>query len=442
MRPSICSSIAPRRSPRSVRRRRSTRPSTGSNCSAFLRVVGLHQRADHAGCRARIDDALALAIASADAVIEAECRFSKGVYATHDGRLGEAVEHLAAAEALHRGIGRGQRALAIELNIGIVLLWTGQARLTLERLRHALPRVLESSSSKMLAALLVLQADSELYLGEIGDASATAVRALAALRSTDMIGAELASTARSIAEAQRRSGHWDEALEVVVETQQRLGAQRDPEQLLASALAEIYLDLGRPDLTRRQIEAFEAVSQHSARQRQRALTLRWRYGLATGIAIDTAAAVAEAFASENLLLACRLVLVAGQAIQPTLTSAEVETVIARCEPEGLREELAPLHALHAHLLAREGDSRSADASVALSQSALLQGEIGAATPLCDLWLALALQRLERPEEAALQARRGSAWLGERAERSVPEAFRESFLRRNPVHARLLSWPQA
>ncbi len=407
---------------------------------AFMRVVASHQRGDHAECRRLIDSALALAIAATDHVIEAECHFSKGVYATHDGRLHASVEHLAEAEALHFRIGRELRALAIDLNIDIVLAWTGQARLTLERLRQALPRVLESGSPKMLAALLTLQADSELHVGDIAAARATSVRALEALRATDMIGAELASTARSIADALRRCGHWGDALDVVTETQQRLGAQRDPEQLLAATLADIYLDLGRPDLTRRQLEAFEAVSQHSARQRGRVLALRWRYGLAIGAPIDTVASVQAALVSENLLLACRLALVAGQAAQPGPTPTQCASLIDRCEPERLREELAPLHALQAHLLAREGDARSAHASVASAEAALQQGEIGAATPLCGLWLALALQRLERPVEAAHHAQRAVAWLMERAQQSVPDAFRDSFLRRNPIHARLLSWP--
>ncbi len=407
---------------------------------AFMRVVAAHQRGDHAECRGRIDGALALAIAAADHAIEAECHFSKGVYATHDGRLLASVEHLDAAEALHRTIGREQRALAIDLSIDIVLLWTGQARLTLERLRRALPRVLDSGSPKMLASLLTLQADGELHLGDVAAARATSIRTLNALRATDMIGAELASTARSIADAQRRCGHWDEALDIVTEAQQRLGAQRDPEQLLAAALADIYLDLGRPDLTRRQIEAFEAVSMHSARQRQRVLALRWRYGLSIGTVVDTAAALQEALDSENLLLACRLALVAGQAAQPGLTSHQCAALIARCEPQGLREELVPLRALQAHLLAREGDLRSARASVALAELALQQGEVGAATPLCRLWLALALKRLGRPAEAAHHAQRASDWLTERAQRTVPGDFRDSFLHRHPVHVQLLSWP--
>jgi hypothetical protein len=280
---------------------------------AVMRAVGCHQRADHAGARAGIDDALALAVACADRVIEAECHFSKGVYATHDGHLHESIRHLTAAVELHRGAGREQRAMAIELIVHTAPLWTGQARLAQVRQRDALERVIAAGNLHMLSTLTMRQAEGELHLGAIDAALRTVGRALQAMRATDMIGAELAATARVISDVQRRIGRWDDALGIVNETQERLGAQTDPEQLLAAAHAYIYLDLGRPDLAHRHVDAFAAASRHSARQRRRALALRWGYCLATGADIETASEVARALDSEHLLLACELMLLAGRA---------------------------------------------------------------------------------------------------------------------------------
>src|SRR5450432_514004 len=329
--------------------------------------------------------------------------------------------------------------MVIDLSVHALLLWTGQARLALDRQRESLRRVLDTGSSNMLATVMTRQADSELRLGDVGAAANAAAKALDALRATDMIGGELAAATRAIAGVQRRCGLWDSALHIVEETRQQLGADGDPDQWLAQALADIYLDLGRPDLAHRQIEAFAAASRHSARLRQRALSLRWRYRLAIGARIETTVALEKALRSENLLQACKLVLVAGQAAQTEVTPAHCAALIARCEPQGLREELAPLHALRARLLADEGDSRSAETSIELAQRAL-HGEIGAVTPLCGLWLSLALRGIDRQEDAARRAQVTSAWLQEHAQRSVPETFRESFLTRNPVHAQLLSWP--
>ena len=407
---------------------------------AFLRSIGFHHRADHAGCLARIGDALALALASDDRAIEAGCRYTLGFYAAHDGRLHESLGQLTAAVSLRRSVGREPRAMVIDLSVHALLLWTGQAQLALERQRESLRRVLDAGASNMLATVLTRQADSELRLGDVGAAAIAAAEGLVALRTNDMIGGELAAATRAIAGVQRRCGRWDEALCNIEDTRRQLGEDGDPDQWLAQALADIYLDLGRPDLARRQIEAFAAASRHSARLRQRALSLRWRYSLAIGERIDTVVAVDKALHSENLLQACKLVLVAGQATVTDVTPAHCAALIVRCEPQGLREELAPLHALRARLLADEGDFGSAGTSIELAQRALLHGEIGAVTPLCGLWLSLALRGVGRQEDAARQAQVTSAWLKEHAERSVPETFRESFLTRNPIHARLLSWP--
>lgn len=255
-----------------------------------------------------------------------------------------------------------------------------------------------------------------------------------------MMAINLAGTIHLIADVQRRCGHWSEALGVVEQTQERLAAQGDMNQRVAETLADIYLDLGRPELAHRHIEAFADSSQHSASLLQRTMALRWSYRLATGAGIETAAAVAQALDSENLLLGCELMLVAGRVVQPEPTAAQCAALIARCEPEGLREQLAPLHSLCAWLLAREGDTLAAEASIKEAELALQQGGIGAATALCGLWLARALQALNRPEPAALRAQRAATWLAERAQDSVPSEFRESFLRRNPVHRDLLAWP--
>jgi len=407
---------------------------------AFMHLVSCHQRADHAGARARIDEALVLAIAGADRLIEAECLHAKAVYATHDGRLNEAVQLLTDAVQLNRDCGREQRSIAVELIAHTVLMWTGQVGLAQQRQRQALPRVQGAGSAQMLATLLMRQAEAELQLGDAGAAMLTARRALQALCATDMLGAELAGTARVISDVQRRCGAWDEALGVIAQTEQRLAGQTDPEQMLAAAKADVFLDLGRPDLAHRHVQAFAAVSQHSARQRLRAVALRWGCDLATGASIHAAAELAEVLGSEYLLLACDLVLVAGRAAHPALSVNQCAALIARCEPQGLREPLAPLHALCARLQVLQGDGPSALVSMARAEQVLATGDPGTGATLCSLWLAQVLQALGRPADAALRAGQGAARLMALAQRSVPAEFRDSFLHRHPVHRALLAWP--
>ena len=404
---------------------------------AFFRLVSRHEHGNLEQFLPLIEEALALAVGSDDGVIEAECRFAKGVHAAYDGRLHEAAQQFTAAAELSRSIGRKARGTDIEMNTHMVLLWTGQARLALTRQQAWLDSS-ESGSSSALALLSARQALSQTHLGDFAAACLTARRALEALRSTDMMAINFAATAHLIADVQRRCGHWDEALDVVEETRQRLTEQGDLQQRLSSTLADIYLDLGRPDLAHRHIESFAGASQFT-RMRERALILRWGYRVATGGGIETRELVAQTIDSENLLVGCEVLLAAGRAVRPEPTAAECAALIARCEPEALREQLVQLHALYAWLAARDGDPDAAAAGIARAGSSLQRTELGGTIPVCTLWLARALLATGRLAEARQQAQRGATWLLERAEAAVPVEFRDSFLHRNPVHRDLLAW---
>ncbi|MEO8079873.1 MAG: hypothetical protein ABI641_05035, partial [Caldimonas sp.] len=384
-----------------------------------------------------VDAVLALAVAADDRVIEAECRCGKGFDAAYNGRLHRAARHFRTAADLHRSIGREKRARTIELDADLFLLMTGQARHALARQKASLDSF-GSESSATLVLVTARQAVTLSYLGEFDAAAATADRALEALQLTDMGGVNLASTIHLIADVQRRCGRWDEALRVVEQTRERLALQGDVNQRIAETLADIYLDLGRPDLAHRPIEAF-ATAASSARTRERALALRWAYRLATGGAIDAASSVSSALDSENLLLACELMLAAGKAVRPEPSAAQCSVLIGRCEAESLREQLLPLYALRCWLSTLEGDATAAAAGVTETERALDAWPIGAAFPQCTLWLAQALRAAGREAEALIRVDLAAGWIAARAEDAVPPEFRDSFLQRNPTHRALRDW---
>ncbi|MEO8078926.1 MAG: AAA family ATPase, partial [Caldimonas sp.] len=384
----------------------------------LFRAVARHQEGDDSGFLVRIDEALALAVASGDAVVEAECHFAHGYCAAYEGRLQEGLRHLARAEEVSRLAGREARATAVGMNMDLLFLWTGRARLALERQQALQTRLGAEGQTKLLAQVIARQAVSEVHLGEFDAAWATARRGLEAMRVTDMIATDFAADLRMGIDVLRRCGHWAEALEAFEESRERLQAEGDPQQRVAETLADVYLDLGRPELAHRQIEIFAGASQYLARPRQRLTLLRWRYRLATGAAIETAAEVAEAMQSENLLMACELVLLAGRAAAPEPTADACAALAARCEREGLREQLLPLVALCAWLRARTGETAAAEADLAHVERLSTQGDVGAATPLCGLWLIRALRALGRPGAAAATAQRTLHWLVERARDDV------------------------
>ncbi len=404
---------------------------------AYFRLVARHERGDLEDFLPILDETLAMAIEAGDDLIEAECRFSQGVHDAYAGRLHDAASRFTAAAEVHRRIGRESRAIDIEQSTDLVMLWAGRARQALAR-QQAWLASLASGSSSALPMLCSRQALCQSHLGKFDVACKTARRALEALRGTDMMAVNFVSTVYILADVHRRGARWHEALAVIEENRQRVAEQGDTHQRLASALAEIYLDLGRPDLAHRYVEAFAAAAQF-ARLRERALALRWAYRLATGGAIDAVAAVSSALDSENLLVACELVLTAGKAVRPELRAAQCSVLIDRCESEGLREQLLPLYALRCWLSALEGDAIAAAAGIAETERAMAEWPIGAALPQCTLWLAQALRAVGREAEALARAKAAAAWIAARAEDAMPPEFRDSFLQRNPTHRALRDW---
>ncbi|MCE9660348.1 MAG: AAA family ATPase [Burkholderiales bacterium] len=407
---------------------------------AFFRIVRRHEGGNHDQVVQLLDGVLPLAAASGDHAIEAECHFGKGVHAAYDDRLHEAIAEFMSAASLNRSVGRETRANDIDRSTDMLLLWSGQARLSLSRQAEG-PESPATGSSAASVINSARRAQGHAFLGEFDAAALAARRALEGLLATDMTALNLAGTMHMIVDAQRRCCHWDEALHVIEQTCERIAALGDPSHRADEALAEIYLDLGRPDLAHRHIDAFAGEMHRSASLVRRSMVLRWGYRLATGAGIDAAAVVTDAVASENLLLGCEVLLTAGRATRPEPTAAQCAALIARCEPEGLRERVAPLHALAAWLQAHEGEGDGAEASIGRARQALPREGMGVMTAACRLWLARALQALDRPEQAAQEARLGAAWLVERSVDSVPAEFRESFLHRNPVHRELLAWPR-
>ena len=137
-------------------------------------------------------------------------------------------------------------------------------------------------------------------------------------------------------------------------------------------------------------------------------------------------------------MACELMLAAGHAGAPQLSARPLAPLIASCEAQGLQVYLLPLLALQTWLLARDGELEAAAVSARRTLAALAGADLGAALPGCSLWLAQALQRLGREDEAVAIARHAAGWIQQRLADSVPPEFHDSFRQRNPVHRELLA----
>jgi hypothetical protein len=115
-----------------------------------------------------------------------------------------------------------------------------------------------------------------------------------------MMAINLASTIHLIADVQRRCGRWDRRAPRVVEETGSAWLRRGHQPARRGDAPAIYLDLGRPDLAHRHIEAFAPPrARHAcASERRLAGRLPWLS------AVDRDEQAWPALASENLLLGC------------------------------------------------------------------------------------------------------------------------------------------
>ena len=408
---------------------------------ALVKAGSLYLHGDHAGSNRGMADALLLAIACGDRMVEAECLYDKGYRAIVEGRLRDGVEQLSACATLQRALGLERLALVTDMSKRAALRMLGQVRPVLEEQQRTLQLLVDKGDPVDLASSRVEQVLDQLELGEVSAADAGAQQAWQAIRDTDMRGEELSRNAQSMLRFYRRRGRWDRALELSGEVAQRLMGQSENAGELASERAALYLDLGRPELARPYIETVESDSASLEHSRWNAIALRWRYCGSTGAAVDALAILEKVLRSEQFPMACELMLAAGQSGASQLSALPVTPLIAGCEAQGLQVYLLPLRALQAWLLARDGFHEAASISARGTQEALSHADLGAALPVCGLWLANALQCMGRPGEAADITQQAAAWIGERLAESVPSEFHDSFRLRNPVHRELLALAQ-
>ena len=409
--------------------------------TVLLSAGSRYLHGDHAASEQGMADAQLLAIACGDRLVEAECLYDKGWRSSVEGRLRDAAEQLSACATLQRSIGLERLALITDVSKLGVLRKLGQARHVLAEQQRGLQWLVHNGAPVDVATSRIDQVLCQLDLGEVSAADAATPGAWQAVRDTDMRGEELSLNARTMLRIHRRRGRWSDALDISAEVAQRLAAQGESADPLAGECAELYLDLGRPELALPHIEMAASEAPHLEQARWRAVALRWRYQCATGGAVEPMCTLEEALRSERFPLACELMLAAGQSAALQLPATALASLISGCAARGLQTYLVSLQALQAWLLARDGKPKAAAAKALETLAALAAADLGAALPGCAWWLAQALRHGGREVEAALVARHAAQWLEHRLADSVPAQFHASFRQRNPVHRALLALAQ-
>lgn len=407
----------------------------------LLKANSRYLHGDQPGSDQGMANALMLAIACGDRMVEAECIYDKGCRAIGEQRLRDAVAHFSSCAALQRSAGLERQALGSDAAKRLVLQRLGYVRDALEEQQRSMRWLTDTGNPVDLVTTRVEQVLLQVELGDVASADAGVHVAWQAVRDTDMQSLVLIRNGLSMLRFHRLRGRWDQAMAIDVEIEQRVAAQGEDASELARERAGLYLDLGRPELARPYLEAFESDPAYLEPGSWHAVALRWRYQDAIGAAVDPLRALEDALGSEQFPKVCELVMAAGQCCPGQLSARQLAPLVAGCETRGLQVYLLPLLALQTWLLARDGDLQAATVSTRHAQAALAQADLGAALPGCALWLAKALQCMGRLQDATTVAQQGSGWLGQRLVEAVPTEFHASFLQRNPVHRALLALAQ-
>ena len=404
----------------------------------LLQANSAYLHGDHAGSDRSMAEALLLALACGDRMVESECIYDQGCRAHAEGRLRDCAQLMSACATLQRSLGLERLALTTDATKRVALRALGQVREVLDEQERTLPWLIDNGNPVDVATQGLEQLLNRLDLGDASTADAGAPAAWKAILDIDMSGLELVRNALHMLQFHRLRGRWNEAIAVDIEVAQRLAAQGDEASELARERAALYLDLGRPELARPHLETFESDPAYLEPGSWHAVALRWRYQGAIGAPAEPLAQLRELMNAEQFPRLCELVLAAGQWCPAPLSAPLVAPLIEGCRARGLQTRLLPLQALQTWLLARDGDPKAAAANARETLAALAAADLGAALPGCSLWLAQALQRLGREDEAVAIARHAAGWIQQRLADSVPPEFHDSFRRRNPVHRELLA----
>ncbi|NRF66359.1 AAA family ATPase [Aquincola sp. S2] len=421
------------------------------------------QRANAAGQRAwyrsnlgdgagAIEDgqrALALAAEIDDPALKASISQRLGTALAMAGRFDEALPQLRAAEPWVDANGSSDTAAEFHGNLAAVLDNLGrplEAAPCHQRVIRATQALADHSFQATARANLAV---SRLNAGDVAGAREQLALAQQLISSFGLQGASAAFIAALQAQAARASGAYREALQWCDDAEALLLRARSGWlPVVQMHRAQIWLDLAQPARAQQALQAAQLDGDAPARLRSRHALLQGRLKRALGrdaaADFDHALALAPMAGWPEQRLTIRIERAA--LLTPAAAAAELLAVAAEARALGLCG-VALAAWLRAAALARRGDDaprRVPETVAAAAQNASRSAQaLMVANPAlepnqlyrAERWLGPAQAALARgdPAAAAALADEAWAWITDTAAHRVPEAQRDGYLHRHPVH---------
>jgi hypothetical protein len=372
------------------------------------------------------------AIALGDPRVECECRFAIANRAAADGRFDDALQHLAAGERVMRDGGDPRRAAALAASMSLVLGLRGQTHQALREQSRMLPLLEVASDYATWTVVSSAKALQHMRQGDLPAALDEARRARAVAARSSIATTDTSIILRNLLDMWRWSPCLGEALEVADEFHQRLARLGDFPHAL-EPLAALYLQLGRADLAQPLVDGQLRHPPVRAREQMRLRLLQHQLARTVGSA-EPVAWPPEGLKGEDLPLVAEWALWSGLAVESPWGLQDLQALAARCEQAGLTLLARSVYSL-ADWRWIQQDPGSTVPGRPPPAMASLQGLHGA-TPWVALWMGQGLQALGDVSAARAVSQAGMAWIRDTVMPGLPDAFRASYLGRNPVHRAL------
>ncbi len=409
-----------------------------SAMAAIARAQVANLAGDWSAMETTLGEALVAAQRCGDHGLEAEARFGFGVLLHYRGEFAESIEQMFASVQLLDALGLDVRQAEIRGSLARLLYLVGRVAEACAELDKAIPVLRHAHVLREVAADIGFRALLALEVGNLAEALDLGRQSCSLLGEAEAGPHEWLTVMGDRVRVLATANRYGEALELIAAVRRDPRFESMPSQTrIIETEAAILFELGRGWQAERLLEPLAAIDGGVVGYRgsRAVLALHGQCLQARPVAAERLDRVRELIS--GVPQRCRYAALAAPHLPPAAAMQLCASALELAESLGLKGHLPGLLASHANALQRaeQGD----DARRCAQRAMRLLETTAPLTYRGGIWLLLhntlaAIGDIATAREVLLQA---AEWLHHTARRSVPPAFRDSFLARNAINRELL-----